>query len=66
MRLSWPSGAEDFYAHGLQYWDDFMNGRKPVFTSGVHLEVIPNDGSPDWRKLYEAALKKPAWVMRPN
>jgi L-alanine-DL-glutamate epimerase-like enolase superfamily enzyme len=66
MRLSWPSGAEDYYAHGLQYWFDFMNGRKPVFTPGVKLEVILDDGSATWRKQYEAALKKPAWVMRPN
>jgi L-alanine-DL-glutamate epimerase-like enolase superfamily enzyme len=66
MRLCWPSGAEDYYAHGLQYWDDFMNGRKPVFSPGVHLEVIPDDGTPTWRKQYAAALAKPAWVMRPN
>ena len=66
MRLSWPSGAEDYYAHGLQYWDDFMNRRKPVFSPGVRLEVIPDDNSPHWRKLYEAAIQKPAWVMRPN
>jgi L-alanine-DL-glutamate epimerase-like enolase superfamily enzyme len=66
MRLSWPSGAEDYYAHGLQYWDDFMNGRKPVFSPGVRLKVVPDDGSDEWRTLRETALKKPAFVMRPN
>lgn len=66
MRLSWPSGAEDYYAHGLQYWFDFMQGRLPVFSPGVHLEVIPDDGTPAWRRLYEEAAKKPAWAMRPN
>jgi hypothetical protein len=66
MRLTWPSGAVDYYAHGLQYWDDFIGGRRPVFAPGVRLEVVPDDGSPEWRKLREEALKKPAWVMRPN
>ena len=66
MRLSWPSGAEDYYAHGLQYWDDFMNGRKPVFSPGVRLEIVPDDGTPQWRAQREGALKKPAFVMRPN
>ncbi|MGE0606932.1 MAG: mandelate racemase/muconate lactonizing enzyme family protein [Pirellulales bacterium] len=66
MRLSWPSGAEDYYCHGLQYWDDFIGGRKPVFSPGVNLEVVPNDGTAEWRKLREETLKKPWWVSRPN
>lgn len=66
MRLSWPSGNADYYAHGLQYWDDFIGGRRPVFTPGVRLDIVPNDGSAEWRKLYTAAMQKPGWVMRPN
>jgi L-alanine-DL-glutamate epimerase-like enolase superfamily enzyme len=66
MRLSWPSGAADYYAHGLQYWDDFIDARRPVFTPGVKLEIVPDDGSSEWRKLYAEALKKPNYVMRPN
>ncbi len=66
IRLTWPSGAVDYYAHGLQYWDDFLSGRKHVFSPGVHMEVVPNDGTDEWRKLREEALKKPSWVMRPN
>jgi L-alanine-DL-glutamate epimerase-like enolase superfamily enzyme len=66
MRLKWPSGAEDYYAHGLQYWDDFINARRPVFMPGARLDIVPNDGTPAWRKLYEETLKKPWWVMRPN
>jgi len=66
MRLKWPSGAEDYYAHGLQYWEDFIGGRRPVFTPGVRLDIVPNDGTAAWRKLREEALKKPSWVMRPN
>ncbi len=66
MRLAWPSGAVDYYAHGLQYWDDFLSGRRPVFSPGVRLEIVPDDGSAEWRRLYGEALKKPSWVMRPN
>jgi L-alanine-DL-glutamate epimerase-like enolase superfamily enzyme len=66
MRLLWPSGEVDYYTHGLQYWDEFLGGRRPVFSPGVRLEVVPVDGTPEWRQLYETAGKKPAWVMRPN
>src|SRR5262249_60988290 len=66
MRLRWPTGAEDYYAHGLQYWDDFINGRWPVFTTGVRLDIVPDDGSPNWRRLHQEALQKPSYVMKPN
>ncbi|MEK6237480.1 MAG: dgoA protein [Planctomycetales bacterium] len=66
IRVNWPSGAADYYAHGLQYWDDFMNGRKPVFAPGVSMNLVPDDGSAHWREAHEEALKRPAWVMRPN
>src|SRR5690606_13407630 len=66
IQVVWPSGAIDEYAHGLQYWDDFMNGRRPVFSPKVDMKVVPNDGSEDWNRRYQTALAKPAWVMRPN
>ena len=66
IKVSWPSGEVDYYAHGLQYWDDFINGRRAVFSSGVNTEIVENDGSPAWRGLYESALEKPSYVMRPN
>lgn len=66
MRLNWPSGAKDYYAHGLQYWHDFIEGRRPVFTPGVSLEIVPDDGSAEWREIRRAALEKPWWIPRPN
>jgi L-alanine-DL-glutamate epimerase-like enolase superfamily enzyme len=66
MKLSWPSGEVDYYAHGLQYWDDFIGGRRPVFSPGVQLEIVANDGSAAWRENHVAALEKPSWVMSPN
>jgi len=66
IRVSWPSGAEEFYAHGLQYWEDFHNGRRPIFAPGVDMQVIPDDGSEEWQKQYELACLKPSWVMKDN
>ena len=66
MKLTWPSGEVDYYTHGLQYWDDFIGGRRGVFSSGVRLDVIPDDRSSEWREHFLAASEKPGWVMRPN
>ena len=66
IRVTWSSGAEDYYAHGLQYWDDFINAGKPVFSPGVSMDVIPNDGSDTWQQRYFEALRKPSWVVRDN
>lgn len=66
IQVVWPTGEIDDYAHGLQYWDEFITGRRPVTTPGVRMEVVPDDGSAEWRQRYTAALRKPAWVMRPN
>ena len=66
IRLTWPSGEVDEYAHGLQYWHDFMNGRRAVFSPGVHMEIVPDDGSSEWRERFTKASAKPSWVMRPN
>lgn len=66
IRVSWPSGTEDYYTHGMQIWDDFKVGRRPFFVPGVNLEVVPDDGTEQWRCLFEEADKKPTWKMRPN
>ena len=66
MRLTWPSGEVDYYAHGLQYWEEFIGGRRPVFSPGVRLEIVPQEDTSEWRGLYTEALKKPSWVTRPN
>ncbi len=66
IKLAWPSGEVDYYAHGLQYWYDFMNGRRAVFSPGVQMTIVPDDGSQAWRENYEAAAQKPSWEMRPN
>lgn len=66
MQLTWPSGERDDYAHGLQYWHEFIEGLRPVFSPNVKLEIVPDDGSASWKARYSAAMQKPSWVMRPN
>jgi len=66
IRVNWPSGDAVEYAHGVQYWHDFIQAFQPVFSPGVNMEVVPNDGSDDWRRRYAEALKKPSWDMRQN
>ena len=66
IRVSWAAGEAAYYAHGLQYWEDFIKGRRPVFAPGVRMEVVPDDGSDEWKQLYAEALRKPSWVQRPN
>ena len=46
-----PSGKISYYAHTLQYWDDFMQGILPPFEEGVYLESIDNDGTKEWADL---------------
>ncbi|MBP85828.1 MAG: enolase [Planctomycetaceae bacterium] len=66
IQVVWPTGEVDDYTHGLQYWDEFIGGRRPVASPGVRMEIVPNDGSDEWRRRFEVANQKRAWVMRPN
>lgn len=64
LAIRWPSGATSYYAHARQYWDDFLNGRLPIFPQGVYLESIPDNGSRQWRELQSRAAK--GGVQTPN
>ena len=55
LAIRWPSGANSYYAHAQQYWDDFLGGRLPLFAKGVRLERIADDGSEQWRALQQRA-----------
>lgn len=57
IAIRFGSGAVSYYAHTLQYWDDFLAGRLPAFQAGTHLEHVPDDGSREWRELYQRALQ---------
>lgn len=57
IAIRFGSGAVSYYAHSQQYWDDFSLGRLPVFQSGTRQELVPDDGSREWRELQERAQK---------
>lgn len=44
---------------GPQLWDDFLAGNQPVDERGVRLTFRHDDGSPEWRDLYERAVRGP-------
>ena len=43
-------------------WDDAEGGRFPIFTYGVHLEHIEDDGSREWSALQKRAQDGPVHV----
>lgn len=59
IAIRWPTGATSYYTHTRQYWQDFQNGRLPVFPSGVYLETIPDNGSREWKELQARAAASP-------
>jgi L-alanine-DL-glutamate epimerase-like enolase superfamily enzyme len=56
-----PNGDRTYYAHVPQYMEDFLGGNQPVFERGVHLEVLPDDGSASWADLYRRVQAGPVW-----
>jgi len=57
MAVRWPTGSVNYYARSSQYWDDFRNGRLPIFAKGVRFEYIENNGSREWKELRDRAAK---------
>ncbi len=70
-RVVWPSGTSVVYPVGKRgtptpyelgsrgVWDDFAAGNQPLFSQGVRLEIIPDDGSPEWEEMKERAEEAP-------
>lgn len=59
LRLDWPSGAKSWFTHAQQMWDTFQAGDLPAFVEGVHLTRVEDDGSEEWKTLYEQASENP-------
>ncbi len=59
LAIRWPSGATSYYTHTMQFWDDFLGGRLPIFATGVNLERVPDDGSAEWKELQARAQQAP-------
>lgn len=59
LRLDWPSGARSWFTHAQQLWDAFGSNDLPAFMEGVHLTRVEDDGSADWKQLYNRACAAP-------
>jgi L-alanine-DL-glutamate epimerase-like enolase superfamily enzyme len=55
IAIRFGSGATSYYTHTMQYWDDFLYGRLPVFQPSTRLELVPDNGSREWRDLQTRA-----------
>jgi len=59
LKVKWPraSGQRDgpakCFTSGSDYQKAFYSGNLPLFVRGVTLDVIEDDGSPDFDHLYE-------------
>jgi len=65
LAIRWPSGETSYYTHCKQYWEDWHRGRLPFFPRGVNLEPIPDDGSQEWRDLYERSRIEAVHTTQP-
>ena len=43
--------STSYYTHCQQYWDDFSAARLPVFQPSTRLELVPDNGSSEWKDL---------------
>jgi hypothetical protein len=62
IETRWPDGRRMYVANSGQV--NFMlnparKGRMPYFERGVTTQLVPDDGTPRWRELYEKARKEP-------
>jgi L-alanine-DL-glutamate epimerase-like enolase superfamily enzyme len=55
IAIRFGSGATSYFTHSQQYWDEFSQGRLPVFQAGTRLELVPDDGSREWKDLQARA-----------
>ena len=55
IAIRFGSGAVSYYTHTMQFWDDFLYGRLPIFQAGTRTEIVPNDGSAEWQELQTRA-----------
>jgi hypothetical protein len=64
IAVRWPTGATRYYATSKQYWDDFRSGRLQVFTRGVRMDYVENDGGREWKELHERAKAGPVFASQ--
>ncbi len=59
LRIDWASGSKSYFTHAQQMWDAFGAGDLPAFIPGVNLVRVEDDGSDEWKSVYEQACVAP-------
>lgn len=65
IEVSWPDGRKLYVANTgrVNFMLDLAReGKIPFFERGVKTRLVPDDGSPAWRELYERARRGPVLV----
>ena len=57
--VSWPHGRRVHYAGYRQYVDDFLAGNQPLFEREVSLGSRDDDGTGEFKRLFERANARP-------
>jgi len=59
LRVRWPDGRAWAFPNEATYQRAFYDGNLPLFERGVTLEVLDDDGSAAFQRLYEAVQVEP-------
>jgi len=59
LAIAWPDGRKRYFANIQQCWTDAYRGNLPIHEHGAHLELVADDGSPDWDTLQTRAQSGP-------
>lgn len=68
IEVSWPDGRYMYVANTgrVNFMLDLARaGKMPYFERGVKTRLVPDDGSPRWKELYERARKAPVFTRSP-
>ncbi len=61
LAVEWRDGRRHYYRHELDMHKAFSQGSEPGFETGVRMEVIQDDGSEAFNKIYAAVQRGPLW-----
>ena len=62
LAVAWPDGRRRYYANIQQCWTDAGRGNLPTHEHGAHMELVADDGSPDWDALQTRAESGPVFL----
>lgn len=66
LTVLWQDGRRVHYAHAMQMYNDFWAGNQPVFEEGVSLAWREDDGSEEFKTLFDRAEAAPVSREKPR